>query len=200
MIQRVLGVGQRPDVSVLAVDPQPRLIGVHHAGHAQRQLQAVILSFQPVAHPPQLLADGRGGHLQSQLLEERGDLPQRQAIAHPHHRRPGQGVDSQLRVRQVGGRRLLGGPRFDVLAARWAPAADGVVAGGLHFDGNDLFHHAVMMFHFAQLRLAVRAGDLATLIVGQRHLLVHVDFRRRRSHGPLSVPAFSDASSAPPPA
>ena len=95
------------------------------------------------------------------MREQPADLPHRQAVAHPQHRRRSQGVEPELGVRQVRRRRLVRGPRLHVLAAPRAPAAGGVIAGGEDLGRDDVLHQPAVMFDLAQLGPAVRAAGLA---------------------------------------
>ena len=184
VIQRVRVVGQRPQLAVLPVDPPAGLVGMNHLGGPQHQIQPIVLPGQPVAQPPDLLDHRPGTELQpGQVGEQLGDLPQRQAIADPHHRRRGQGVDPQLGVRQVRGRRLILRPRFHAFAATRAIAAVRVVAGRHHARRNDVLHHPPVMLHLAQLRPAMRTAQLALRIHRQGHILMNVDLPRQRPQG-----------------
>jgi hypothetical protein len=81
----------------------------------------------------------------------------------------------------VGCRRLLQRPRFNLLSAAGTPAATGVIALDHHLGGNDVFHHTLMIFQIQQAGAAVRAGFAALLVLGQRNLLVSINMIRHRT-------------------
>ena len=54
-------------------------------------------------------------------------------------------IDPDLFMRKNHRRRLLRGPTLPPLAASGAMAADGVIAAGHHFGGDDVFHDVIML-------------------------------------------------------
>jgi hypothetical protein len=149
---------------------------MHHLGATQLEDQLLIIALKPVGDALHLIGhrpgtDRKVGQVQKDLL----DLPERQSMGDPQHHRGGQAIEADLPVGNVGGGRLLAGPRLHLLAAAGTPAAARVVAGHHHPGRNDVLHQPLMIFKLHQTTLAAWTRLAALLILGKRHVLMNIN-------------------------
>ncbi len=167
---------------VLSVDPRPGFVGVDDGALAQFVFDAAVGFGQPAAHATHLLGQRPGADVQAaQVVEHPRDLAIGQTRIVLEHRRHRQGVEPQLRVRQVGRRRLIGVPRFHPFIAMLAEAAARAVTRRDHLGGDDVLDEALVVLEFTQFTRAVRAAAAAAPRARrQRHLHRPVDLLRQR--------------------